>query len=384
MGNNTMKIITDITNIILDKKLEVRNLINHISAAGDKKATAAYLGWIGNDNLGDEILYEAHKKLFSKLNIYYIEPIKFLKLYKLLIKRQIFNIGILGGGTLINQADRWLNETKLFNSNHIPLFCFGTGVASSTFWSKQKERTWENNIKNWVEILSTFKFVGVRGPYSLMTLQKHGLKNIVVVGDTALSLAPNTYKKRELTKVIGINFGSFKDVPIMGDRHKYINELAKLINKLIQQGYTIHLLPIWKSDIKSNKELKRLINDKSCLLEINYNNYSKYVESVLKCDIFLGQKLHSTIISTMHRVPSIMLEYDPKCRDYMASIDMEKYVIGIPEINFNNIIENIEDLYKNYSSIQSNLDINIKKYKKIQKYYAQRIESELLTKNILN
>ncbi len=92
------------------------------------------------------------------------------------------------------------SEGKL-QRKKIPLFCFVTEVTQEDFWRQQQDEYWKNIISEWVKILSSFLFVGVRGPISKKILLDNGLKNVVVVGDTALSLAPNTFKRKKYNKV---------------------------------------------------------------------------------------------------------------------------------------------------------------------------------------
>lgn len=143
---------------------------------------------VGYDDLGDEVLYQFYIKLFhSFCFIPYISNSIVERYYKL-IKKQVYDIGVLGGGILINQDFRWLKEVKELQRKKIPLFCFGTGVAQEDFWRQQHDEYWKNNISEWVKILSSFLFVGVRGLISKKILLDNGLKNVVVVGETATLL----------------------------------------------------------------------------------------------------------------------------------------------------------------------------------------------------
>ena len=96
-------------------------------------------------------------------------------------------------------------------------------MAQEDFWRQQHDEYWKNNISEWIKILSSFLFVGVRGPISKKILLDDGLKNVVVVGDTTLSLAPNTFKRKKYNKVIGINFGVAKGNPMWGQYFLLMN-----------------------------------------------------------------------------------------------------------------------------------------------------------------
>lgn len=339
---------------------------------------AAYSGWIGYENLGDELLFEAHKLLFPKYRLIHFRPSPFLKLYFRLFKRSAFKIGILGGGTLINDDYRWLFEMQYIQNQLIPTFCFGTGVSDPTFWEYQNYKKWHNYMKDWSKILKNFSFVGLRGPDSYKILKNNKINNGVIIGDTAISLAPNRIKKKidKKEKIIGLNIG---ENPMWGNEEEYFKKIIILIHNLLGKDFKIYLLPISKKDININKRMLKIINNQKCYLNIKaYKSYKEYFIETEKCDIFISQKLHAGIISTMHRIPTIMFEYQPKCRDYMKSIDMNSYVIRTDELDIHDIVSMINEILSKYDNLRSKLDKKIKEYKALQKKYAYFLNSNLL------
>ncbi len=79
----------------------------------------------------------------------------------------------------------------------------------------------------------------------------------------------------------------------------------------------------------------------------------------------------------MLRIPSIMLEYRPKCLDYMESINMENYSIRTDRVTAPLLIERLHELIKNYDSIVRTLDERILFYKDLQKEKANYILQKL-------
>lgn len=360
--------------------IEFKKGLNLVSKIVLKSANVLYIGWVGNHNLGDEILYEAHIKLFEKFSIVHFKISKFLVLYSKINKQKSFICGILGGGTLINSSRWWLKEVIYIQNKGIPVFCFGTGVTLDNSQTEEKDKY---NIKisnEWYEVLKKFDFIGVRGPYSKVKLIELGLKNVVIIGDTVLSLAKDTYIKKSEINRIGINIGLNKYYEDPTKNERYLYELILLIRSLIKQGYYIDLLPAWEKDVMINKKVCNVINDNKCQLKICFSSLSNYTSEIEKCNLFIGQKLHSTIIACMNRIPSIMIEYDYKCRDFMASIDMEKYTIGIEDFNFKEINKKIKEIINDYEYIQSNINKNIIHYKKIQYFYADKIMKKFISK----
>jgi polysaccharide pyruvyl transferase WcaK-like protein len=82
-----------------------------------------------------------------------------------------------------------------------------------------------------------------------------------------------------------------------------------------------------------------------------------------RCDVFVGIKLHSVILSYCANTPAIMVEYQPKCRDFMASIDMEQYNVRVDEFKSEITKKLVCEMYKNNESIRIKTNRNCLDYK---------------------
>ena len=241
-------------------------------------------------------------------------------------------------------------------------------------------------MDKWVKTLNTFSFVGIRGPYSERMLKEAGFDNCTITGDTALALARTEFKtlvekdaaRGTANKVIGFNYGLIKNSQLWGDAATYTHNIVQLIKELINEGYSIKLLPVWDKDIASNRELLRLVDDSRCTMKLAFGTLADYQRELDGCHLFIGQKLHATIMATMERIPSIMIEYNPKCRDYMASVSMEHCVIRTSDCQPENVLKSVTYLEKNYGAVQDILDERIMHYRTLQFKTARRIEDELL------
>lgn len=357
-------------------KREGAKAITAIKASRSNKPSFSYMGWVGHNNLGDEILYDAHKVLFAGENVVPFTQSNIVKAVQKLSKKPAYKAGILGGGTLINQSSSWITQMRALQARQpeLPLFCLGTGVTEDAFRAKHEQ----TSLKEWVGVLEGFEFVGVRGPYSLAALEKAGFAKAVITGDTALSLAPDTFTPRTKHKVIGFNYGLVKENQIWGDPNSYSEQVAQTIKQLLDQGFEVRLLPVWDKDIASNKALLERVSDPRCTMVECFDTLGHYVAELEKCDLFIGQKLHATIMACMQRVPSVMVEYQPKCRDFMASVDMEQYIIKTSDFTPDAVQKLVGELIAKTPQLQKKLDTRIMGYKKIQSDIARRLESQLL------
>lgn len=336
----------------------------------------AYMGWVGYNNLGDEILYDAHVALFPRLKMLPYQNNKLARVCAASRGGTLFRAGWLGGGTLINQSTSWLGMIERLQEEGCPVYCFGTGVTQSSFRAGHEK----TSIEEWVKVLETFAFVGIRGPYSKKILNEAGFYGARVIGDTALALASPDYRPRDVrNRVIGLNFGLIKEGQIWGSADSYTESIVASIQQLIDRGYTIRLLPVWDKDLPSNRALVKRINDPRCTLaEDCYKTLTAYNAELEKCGMFIGQKLHATIMATMLRIPSIMIEYQPKCRDYMASVGMEKWVIKTSECNPELLLDTVQRLSDQSKAIQQELNKHIVRYRTLQYRLAAKIEDDLL------
>lgn len=357
-------------------KRESAKELSLINALRNGKPIVAYLGWTGFANLGDEILYDAHVHLFPHLNIVPYRKSPLEKLYKIVFrKNRLFRAAFLGGGTLINQSDTWINQIQSLEDQGTPIFCLGTGVTENNFRASHEK----TSLKKWTKVLSRFNYVGIRGPYSQQLLQGARFMKAQIVGDTALALSRPTYNSNSTSKIVGINYGLINENSIWGDKDEYTDNMISIIKQLIRDGYTIHLLPVWDKDIPSNEALCRVVNSPNCRVINNFKNLDDYQQELEKCSVFIGQKLHSTIMACMLRIPSIMIEYQPKCRDFMASIDMERWVAKTSECSPDYVVAMFNNLRTQYDSVQSTIDSHILDYRAMQHEQARKIEKNLLS-----
>ncbi|MCE2594724.1 polysaccharide pyruvyl transferase family protein [Motilimonas cestriensis] len=338
--------------------------LKHYLNINNESNKSCYIGWVGYKNLGDEILFDAHNELFPNENFKLYLRSKILDNF--FPNAHTYKSAFLGGGTLINQANIWLELLEDFHKKSVPLFCFGTGVVSPDFWNSNVSWGWQNRIQEWADMLKKFEYVGVRGPISCKQLTDLGVK-AEIIGDTAISLAPNSVE-RKLIKgkpVVGINIG-FTKGKMWGEEKSFLSEIDKTIKKLLDTGHSIKLLPVWDADIPVNKAIMERFPGKDIDLVLSYENYEGYTNQLKQCDVFVGEKLHATVIATLHRVPSIMIEYRPKCLEYMMSIEMERYCMNTSTFKAEDCIDKVNFLLSNANQVSTELEERILHYKNIQ------------------
>jgi polysaccharide pyruvyl transferase WcaK-like protein len=331
-----------------------------------------YVGWIGHGNLGDEAMYLAIRSIFPELNMLpfkYSKKIKFLEHIK---RKKTYDAIVLGGGTLIN-AKGSLNLFRCAQSTCSKFFVFGAGVEDPEFQAFKDPDG--NCINGWVDVLKKCQFVGVRGPMSKNILDKNGFNSSEVIGDPALLLAKNAIKKKKRRKKIAINIG-ISNGKVWGSEDKVLDFIVSTVKRLISKGWEVSFLPVWSCDLSYiNEATKRIGSEINIFRE--FYSAEKVMNFLEECDIFIGEKLHSVILATCVYTPSLMLEYRPKCLDFMSSIGLERFSVRTDFLNEETCLNLIDELYENIECIQKDIFNRIHNFKIIQ------IEKSKLIKKII-
>ncbi len=280
-----------------------------------KKPVVAYVGgFLGEQNLGDEALFMAAKLLFNKYELLYFDGSRTqTSLFRYF---PYIKTGILAGGTLINRAEDCLKVAEKYFEVCPSLSVFGTGVANSSFWEGRS--SWVNMMDKWKPLLEKCNYIGVRGPLSAEQLTDAGIKNVEIVGDPVLVFAENEINYKYVPNSIGLNIGQSGGV-VWGDESRILSEVIKLANLAREAKWTVKWFVVWPKDLEITQKAANISKTSEHIYEI-YDDHKKYIELVKPLSTFVGMKLHATILATCAFVPSIMLEYRPKCLDYMESI----------------------------------------------------------------
>jgi len=337
------------------------------------KKKAYYIGWQGHGNLGDEALFLAFQRLFAKeIKIYNKEYIGRGVKYCL---DGSFDYLFLGGGTLINRGESYLYKLK--NIKAKKKVVFGTGVADPEFWSRIPGSY--SSVTEWMNQLNNFDYIGVRGPLSKKILLDWGvIKDIKIIGDPALYFLNHRIFKKRKKKCLGINIGFLNGKCWGGDDYKFLTELISELRILGKRGWCFKFFPVYSEDVGFISLAVNMLSGFNVKVVKNYLNVNLFMNELQEVDIFIGEKLHSVVIALCAHTPSIMLEYRTKCRDFMMSIEMEHLNIPINAIQRQQLVELVENIYKNVEYEQKIINEKIMSLKNQLSAESKRICNDLV------
>jgi len=326
-----------------------------------------YIGWLGHGNLGDEGMYVAFKKLFSGYNVLPFKHSEKIIYFENLLKQKAFNAVCLGGGTFIN-ADA-IKQFKIAQENYSPTFVFGAGAMDPALWGTVEHRpTVFSKASEWIECLNKCHYVGVRGPLSKQILEDNGFNKAEIIGDLILSLSSDAIVRKQRKKKLGINIGVAGGY-MWGSEEGVLDFIVELAKIMLEKKWQITFYPVISSDINYIKKAVRRIGGFTAIFD-EYRSIAKTMHSLQGCDLFIGEKLHSTALAMCAHTPSIMLEYKPKCLDFMLSMEMEKFNIRTDRLSVNMAIDLAEELYSNLEKYQNKIAQKANQYRQLQKEKA--------------
>ena len=373
--------------------------------------SALYVGWTSYGNLGDEAMLEVcetrfpnyrwiaydtwnaqpQPKDFAKRAI--TSPSILLKAFSEELRtgrrlRSFLNarkanvnsseapsLALLGGGTLINSTDEFLDQYRTARQRlRRPVPVFSCGVKTPDFFAGKGE--WQDRSREWIDATSDLSLVGVRGPLSKEFLESAGARNVRVTGDPGVWLhepvLASANVERERPFKIGLNCGSAKY--IWGDVSQLVRWQAEVIQQLVAWGHEVETFAICPEDMAACMEVARLANVGIAPVSEPLTSYAMYKAKLSDFDVVISVKLHAGVLAACANVPFIMLEYQPKCRDFCASLGWNDYCLRTDCARPAAVLPMIEHLIGNLVAKRALLCKRMCELRKLFDRYCQHLE----------
>jgi glycosyltransferase involved in cell wall biosynthesis len=347
-----------------------------------------YLGWLGKENVGDEVLYELFKLMFYKYHksevkdtAVNIDTLSTVQSY--IVDVSAYDLIVLGGGSLL-QYPYFLKICQDGVNKGIPVVSWGTGVDGA--YNKEHLNTIHISGENTKDILSLyeqFEYISVRGPFSKNILKNSGLKKQVYeVGDPALAYSKEMFgdelEYKGSSRKILVNWGTSYNNIFGGNELAVENELVTVIKELLSQDYSVIVYPIWTEDIEPVKRLVQKVNDNRCEIISEVYEAKILQKFISQAYMTINLKLHANILSAAANRPFISLAYRGKCFEFANTVDCSEYALATNETTSNRILDMLKSIEINYENIVNRL-MTAK-----ERYYPVLINSIKHFSNIIN
>jgi hypothetical protein len=298
-----------------------------------------YVGWVGKDNLGDEAMLEAVRRLMPWADVSTSgDPTDLL---------------LLGGGTLINRRIYldWLREKDSPRSERA---VFGTGVASPEFWGLTERP------EDWVEFLTTCALVGIRGPRSAETLRSWGYDGrLEIIGDPALALDPPPDCPPRRADRLVISPVATGGELWGGSDEGVFSVLADLIGSATAEGRDVWLLSCFPGDDRHCIDLMRRAGRPDLPYLAGYADLEEALRLLRSAKVVVAERLHAGVLAAAMGTPFVGLEYRPKVRDFAASVGVEHLVLRTDTLTPASLRECVAGLEQGYADVAEAMDKHV-------------------------
>jgi polysaccharide pyruvyl transferase WcaK-like protein len=221
--------------------------------------------------------------------------------------------------------------------------------------------------------LTRSPLVTVRGPISQRMLQQNGFTDASIVGDPVLSLADRSPRRRRGRK-IGINVGDTSGRLWGGNDGNLHDWIRSLIRRLLQAGFEVSLVSVYPKDTPVLRRIAREFPGRSEVLTL-YSYGPKVLDTFRTFDLFVGEKLHSVVLAHCAYTPAVMLEYEPKCADYMASMGLESFNFRCDRLDLNTVHAALTSLLEESDAHQQWLIERVRHYQALQMDFAHGVRT---------
>jgi polysaccharide pyruvyl transferase WcaK-like protein len=313
---------------------KLRVLSDVLGYFGQGRHTIHYTGWVGYRNLGDEILLEAARESLVPAKVVWVRDFG-NPLARGLINRHAHELAMLGGGTQIGEQSP-IDRFKAALARSSAGFVFGAGVTPAL---DGPVPAW---LASWGEVLRPLEYVGTRGPESAETLRRVGV-NAQVLGDPVcwFSKSPDFWQPEP--QLIGMNIGTSHG-HMYGDESAVQRTFVEVAKQLLLSGHRIEFFCVWPEDLETTRRVAAEAGLTNPVIHEIYEGAATFQESVRRMQVFVGIKLHACALAMCAGVPTLMVEYRAKCREFAGTIGVEEFCIRSDSLDARRMLELVEQL----------------------------------------
>lgn len=272
------------------------------------------------------------------------------------------NLFVLGGGGLLkdygddsSSLEAWLRLLRLAQMLNVRTALGAVGVESIRY---------EDSKKTLRRILDRVDLAMVRDNHSKEVLLDIGVKNrIRITSDPAVLLAdPKPRESDDLLVLPRIMIcvrhwfskGNYVEDPEVNEN--LIRSLAAAADHLVEHhSAQIDFVPFRTTSYDDDRVVaNQVISHMKCTKNVDVcpstPGVDDFIDMLDRTSLVIGMRLHSLILATGVGLPVIGLEYMPKVRAYMQSLNQGDYSLRLQEVTSDRLIGLVEDTVEQYSA----------------------------------
>jgi len=359
----------------------------------NRKISIIISGYYGFDNCGDEAILLTMIHDFSKFisrkkivvlsanpqktrNLYQVDAINRLNPFAIILKMTQASVFISGGGGLLQDVSGkgysilyYLSLIFLAHLFNIPSIIYAQGIGPI----RQK---FNKRLISW--IFKTINLIIVRDEPSGNLLKELGIEGsmIEVNADPSFLLKkaeiPETINKKyrfnkisksdniKNTKNIGIVLRKCKK--FKENKKNITEDFAKIADYLIDKYQAnIFFIPFQvDADLDFMKKIQKKMKSSSAICIEEEFRPDQMLSLFEKMDLVIGMRFHSIVFAALEEKPFIAIEYDPKVRYLVNSLDISEMLINIDQLTVKTIDNKLQYINVNKEKFKSKLRQNKK------------------------
>ena len=310
----------------------------------------ALSGYYGFDNAGDEALLSAITSALKRVapeaefvvfsgapdrtaSLHGIRAVNYLNPFAILRELTTADLLISGGGSIFQDVTSarslpyYTSVVALARMLMRPVIFYAQGVGPiNRKFSKFLMRLVGNRVN----------LITLRDEDSRQYLQDLGVVRppLLVTADPVFSLVPGEQEEHRAHRIAA---GIANGKPMVGVSVRrwpaldgYQPRLARILDKLSQQGYQIVFIPMaYPDDISECRLVASLMQQDARVLE-KYMTSREHLAFIARLDLMVGMRLHALVFAASRGVPFAGISYDPKIDSFLKYFDQAP-LSGSPE-----------------------------------------------------
>lgn len=357
-----------------------------------------YIGYLGFQNVGDEVCFEAFEQTVRKWSAQEHEVVA-LPLGETVAQfhaRKPIDVVVIGGGSLL-QGAIFLSLAEEAFSLGFPLFFYGTGIDYLPKKTAKAYLKGENVLPKQYfadrvvpearikAVLEKATYVGVRGPLTLQFIKSLGVSNekIDIIGDSGFiftaeldGLSRMLDTVNVVTPFVAVNWGTIYNKCFGFSEEAVEQQLIDSIYWLDQKGYQVVIYPMWTEDLPICAALyEKVKNLKSVTYIPKVYTASEISDFLSEAAFSINYKLHGNILSAGSGTPYIKLAYRSKGIDFSSSIDWMQHTFTTDTPSILKSIQLSEKAFKTDEAWKEKLILQKEKYTLKHQKFVVELES---------